>query len=350
MANCRDCGGFVVFLRKPDGTGYMRPLDPVVLEDEGEQLFVADAEGVGKPPPQLFRTHVCITPEEMTRRRKEHLAEKQALINADRERRRVAREAEEALEAKRREKKERKRELEETREQMRLEAEEEKEEHRVQKAMKTDAEVCKRRTPQHLLVVGCRDCGADPDWPCFAMTDQGHLYDPQIAAGGRWQVERGWYTENPHGARYADGPPNPIRAPRPVRWGEDYRGPWPPAHNDPGRYDMRAWLTLNYGIFATDDRSDPDWMFRLSRRERGQMARFVRTGASILWGDAEEVSDGTGTVAQEPGSGRSEGVLRNGGADGPGPDAREVEAAGDPVRVEGSGRPLEGDREQEDRG
>lgn len=349
MATCRDCGDFVVFLKRDEG-GYMPPVVPVGLDDEGQKLFVADAEGVGRPPPQLYRPHKCLSPDEKAALQRQRAEEKQRLIETDRERRRIARETEEALEAERERAAAEQAELEAIRQAQYEEEQREKEERRLRKAYDKDAELTTARFPQHLLTVPCRDCGQEPGWACFMLTPGGQRYSPEREASRLGYIaERGWFTDHAHNTRYQDGPPNPVRPARTPRWGREYKGPWPPAQNDPGRYDMRSWLTENYAIFSTDERLDEDWMFRMTNRERAQMARFVRTSASILWGDQEEVSDGAGGVAQEHRGGRGEGVLWLRRQAGLGEDAREVQGAGDPVRTDGSGRALEGDREHEDR-
>ena len=344
MPNCRDCGDFVVFLRKPGG-GYMRPVVPVRLDDEGERLLIADAEGVGRPPPQLFRMHVCLSPDEKAAKQRERVEEKQRLIEADRERRRVERETQEALEAERERLAAEQAEMEAIRQAQREEEEREREERRLKKAYDKDAEIETRNFPQHLLTVACRDCGQDPGVACWQLTEDGRLYDPTRA--GReynYRVERGWFTRQAHSARYQDGPPNPVRPTKTPRWGDDYRGPWPPARDDPGRYDMRAWLTENHRIFDTDERPNPDWMWRLTVRERTQMGRFVRTSASILWGDSEEVTDGTGGVHQGSADRRPEGVLLDGRADRGSGDAQQVEGPDREARADRSGGSLDGQR------
>lgn len=348
MAACRDCGEFVVFLRKSDSDGYMRPVVPVSLDSEGERLFVADDQGIGRPPPQLFRMHVCLSPEEKARRQRERAEEKQRLIEADRERRRIARETEEALEA---ERAARQREKDEIKALKRAQVEEEdrqREERRLVKAFWRDAEYATGQTPKHLLTVACRECGQEPGVACLQLNSDGSPYRPELTTSA-YRVERGWHITRPHNARYRDSPPNPVRPARTPRWGEGYKGPWPPARNDPGRYDMRAWLSENHTIFDTDERPSPDWMFRMSTSERVQMARFVRTGASILWGDQEEVPDGTRGVDQEDPTASAQGVLRDRREAGLGADVGQEATACGAARPDESGRPLEGDREHEDR-
>lgn len=388
MATCRDCGGFVVFLKRPDG-GYMRPVEPVSLDAEGEELFVADEAGVGRLPPQLYRKHTCLTLEDQLTRREALKAEKQRLIEADRERRRIAKETQEALDA-------RAREIREIEQEARRAARDtelfdpEPDETSLKDLLKwrrkwlrdrfrTDARVGRfhqfKGGATRLAKVACRGCGADKGDPCWAPQQPTELQILGEVVAKRVGKHRGgavsdpvWFGSGCCPERWEDSAPIPLHGPRATYFGEEDCS-WPPAfggydssmtteevreaiHIGAGTYEMREFLAQHVDIFNIGTGASPD-RYRKPRRfltqvEHEEMTGWLRANGSILW-EREEVPDGPGGVDQGSADRSAEGVLRDGHVPGVCNDVGQDSSGSAEARTDESGGPRGRDGEHEDR-
>lgn len=260
MASCDGCGETVVFLRLSDGR-WFPPVEPCTDFADGEYVTAVAGDYV-QAMPQVYRRHRCPTPLSMEERAaraaarqresEEREAERRELIRLDRERR--AREAEEA--------ERHAREVEERRQAQEFERQKQKGYAYAKDNFK----------PKRLLDVPCRDCGQPTGEPCLNLRDK---------------YVNGWffYNSTPHNSRFMDGPPAKARE-HPARWGDDYKGPWPPKVEDPGYMHMRGWLANNFEIFDPDGYQEREW---LVPAEVITLTQWLRTNAGLF--EHEEVHD-----------------------------------------------------------
>lgn len=275
MAKCDDCDATVVWLKRPDG-GWFPPVEPVLDFADGEHV-IATADGVVQAVPQIYRKHRCMTWEERQEVKRKREAEKQRLIEEDRERRREAA-----------------RVLQEQREYEAEVAETRRQEKRMReqiRAKNRDREYALRSfKPKRLLDTPCRECGALAGEPCENLGSR--RYWERLDEVQQLEQNHGWYNTTAHSVRFIDGPASTGIRPRAPRWGDDYEGPWPPALDDPGRYEMATWLAENFEIFDPDGYQKRDW---LMPREVIKMTTWLRNNAPMLM----EANDGPGDVDHE---------------------------------------------------
>lgn len=277
MAKCEDCDTPVVWLRKPDG-GWMPPTEPL-FDFAYNDHFTASVEGVAQPVPQVYKRHECLSWEDKQLKLLEREREKQRLIEEDRERKaeatRVARELERARRA------------QDAAEQKLAEQLEREAQRKRDRATRTRREkeavrlfgVMANRFPKRMLPYACEDCGAEPGEAC--RTDQYDKGEPYM-----------WWQATGHGSRYRAAPPDDRSNLRhEERWGPHYQGPWPPAANDPGRYEMRNWLLGNYLYVFTPEKV---W---LSDDEQENLTSWLVEFGEIF----KEVGDGPEGVVDEGG-------------------------------------------------
>lgn len=360
MATCNDCKAPVVFLRKPDGTGWLKPVEPV-LDFAYDEYFIATVDGTAAPMPQIYKKHVCMSEEERLLAHYRREKERRDLIEADRLRRaeaeriererreyELAREEADRDARKRLEREERARKHREREESRRVERE--AEERRVIREARRDYESWYERMaaqmPERLRQRPCRDCGAEINEACrtefYGSSHRAHL----------------WWSKAGHRARYEDAPPAPSAWPYRARWDDDYDhraspvghvkgstpetvGPWPPdlrptlGHTRPagidwpkriqdgaGAYEMTAWLRSHYfDVFEPERR----W---ISDEETRTLGDWLADHGDIF----EEVQDDdeSGRVAEDGAGAGTEGV--RGGHAG---------SAGDPPAPGGGVRPDE---------
>jgi len=271
VATCRDCDAVVVWLRRPDGT-FAPPVEPVLDFADGEYV-IATGEGVIQAIPQIYKRHRCLNLEERLAKSRAQEMERERLIQIDRERRRIAQEEEAFRHAQERaEEQERKaRERALAREASRTTQQEKQKNHlRAVASSRSRAELLFK--PERLLPYPCRDCGALGGEPC-----RSEYYNTRYPD---------YWLRQAHNARYVDGPPG-ITKHRPERWADDYDGPWPPADNDPGRYEMVDWLRRNYITVFEPERH---W---LTPTEESTLTEWLHRFGDIFQAVKDE-DDGTG--------------------------------------------------------